>query len=479
MNAPRWIWGTAFAVSAALHLGGLFAFGVTSRPLSAKTAPAVVLQSDQLFIFKAKAVKPTPATKPVKPAIKTVTQATATKSTPQKATRQRVKTPAVQPVAKRLIMPASQPKTATRIRPAIVAVKSLAAIVPIKVKTIPPVAEPVSIGIVKKPLLSKPEKIRQKQKAVQADKVKTSPQSSQPQPQPQPQAQALTQAITNVKKAVRPVRANTLRVVTKPAPNRIIATVRPVTTRPALARPSKTSAKTVARQKLAALPPAARPVARPVPETEKPRLKSKSDILAQYVSSYQGGRCFYALPLKLAGPVPQIIGFGASIPAFLEFSGALEKHLGVTPQIGMRMVSRAQCPVVDFTQAMLTNKAPQVDIFLKSAKISNGKVLHGIVGKVDFQHLAILLVDDEGMVHNIAGYTRRTDRGIEFNPQVFGTGDGRSRVQLIVVISSQQPLPVLQGNDVRSSDDVFPLLLQQIKNAPGAIKMGLRAFVVR
>ncbi|HUF45761.1 MAG TPA: hypothetical protein VMN43_10490, partial [Aestuariivirgaceae bacterium] len=81
-------------------------------------------------------------------------------------------------------------------------------------------------------------------------------------------------------------------------------------------------------------------------------------------------------------------------------------------------------------------------------------------------------------VHNVLDYLRPAASGAEFSFPVHPVDDGMDRVQLIMAVSASMPLAALNRTTAVHSDDFFPELLKQAREAGALLDLGLEDFVI-
>ncbi len=215
------------------------------------------------------------------------------------------------------------------------------------------------------------------------------------------------------------------------------------------------------------------PAQRPEPEP-----RTAAERTERYVANYDGGACFFLWPISIADKRAMIEGFGSSAEPFVTFDAAFKKAQGFEAQISLRSVTTAQCPMVDFLRQLGrgVDRSPVMQIGAFTMK--SGDTLSGTVESDARQNLDVLLIGDDGLVYNLANYTRREAGKASFSLKLESTGASGAAVrpQTVIALVSPSPLPSLSGPNPAPAGDVFPGLRQDIARAGGKVGLGIKYF---
>lgn len=214
--------------------------------------------------------------------------------------------------------------------------------------------------------------------------------------------------------------------------------------------------------------------------TQRPELEPRTpaERTERYVANYDGGACFFLWPTSIADKRAMIEGFGSSAEPFVTFDAAFKKAQGFEAQISLRSVTSAQCPMVDFLRQLGRgiDRSPVMQIGAFTMK--SGDTLSGTVESDARQNLDVLLIGDDGLVYNLANYTRREGGKASFSLKLESTGASGAAVrpQTVIALVSPAPLPSLSGPNPAPAGDVFPGLRQDIARAGGKVGLGIKYF---
>ena len=185
------------------------------------------------------------------------------------------------------------------------------------------------------------------------------------------------------------------------------------------------------------------------------------DRVRNYVEQYDGGDCFFVLPVAISANVAVVEGFGASTAVFDTFGKAVRRDLGFEASVGVRQVAPEQCPAVKFLNQLASNHARAPRINLDSIDIKNGDTLSGTIENATNRVVELLLVSDRGEVRNLSYLLKPGTDSLSFSigMQRNGPGDGP---QLVMAVAIPTVLDALRQSKPMAADTFF---LQAISEA--------------
>jgi serine/threonine-protein kinase len=219
-------------------------------------------------------------------------------------------------------------------------------------------------------------------------------------------------------------------------------------------------------------PSEARPPPPAVAALAEPR--TPVERIERYIASYEGGRCFFLWPLEIGDKKASLEGFGSGSEPFVAFDAAFKASQGFEAQISLRPVTAQQCPMVEFLRraAPAIERTPRLQI--NTFNLKSGDALNGSV-ESKAKEVAVLLVGDDGLVHNLANFTRREGARSLFALKLETTGSAM-RPQTVLTLASDAPLAVLSGPNPAPATEFFPNLARDLAAAGGKVGLGIRYF---
>jgi serine/threonine-protein kinase len=178
------------------------------------------------------------------------------------------------------------------------------------------------------------------------------------------------------------------------------------------------------------------------------------DHVRNYVEQYNGGDCFFVLPVAISPTAAVVEGFGASTAAFDTFGKAVRRDLGFEASIGVRQVTPAQCPAVKFISQLAGNPARAPRISLDSVEVRNGDTLSGTIENAANRVVELLLVSDRGEVRNLSYLLKPGTDSFSFSIGIQRSGNDGGP-QLVIAVATPQVLDALRQSKPMAADAFF------------------------
>jgi serine/threonine-protein kinase len=201
-------------------------------------------------------------------------------------------------------------------------------------------------------------------------------------------------------------------------------------------------------------PPAVPPIAAAPPPATEAALGPVEKI-TRFINQYDGGDCFFATPVSIAANVARVEGYGSSVAPFDVFDYEFKRAMGFEADIGVRQVTKAQCPAVTFLAGLRGDRGPVPVIELTSSNVRAGAPLAGKISGYGTRNIGMLLVADDGIVHNLTSALKTAGDTKTFNAPLPRRDDGIGLPQLLIVLSSALPLDALKTNQPAAAEQLF------------------------
>jgi serine/threonine-protein kinase len=229
------------------------------------------------------------------------------------------------------------------------------------------------------------------------------------------------------------------------------------------ARPEPKSSPAPLQPTTAAVPPAASDAA------------ARAGRVRRYVEQYNGGDCFFILPVALSSNAAVIEGFGASTAPFEALDRAFKRDLGFEASIGVRQVTQAQCPAIKFLGQLGGNQARAPRINLASVEVKNGETLSGTIENFANRVVELLLVSDSGEVRNLSYLLKPGTDSLSFSIGIQRNGSG-SGPQLVMAVATPQVLDSLRQPKPMAADTFFLQAVSEAQRSNLTISTAARYF---
>ncbi|MBR1220430.1 serine/threonine protein kinase [Bradyrhizobium sp. U87765 SZCCT0131] len=175
------------------------------------------------------------------------------------------------------------------------------------------------------------------------------------------------------------------------------------------------------------------------------------DRIRRYVEQYDGGDCFFVMPVALSQSAAVIEGFGAANAPFESFGKAFRREQGFDASMGVRQVTSAQCPAIRFLREVGINPARAPRVSLATTEVKAGETLSGTIENFANRVVELLLVTDRGEVQNMSYLLKPGTDSLSFAlPMPRGSGP-----QLVLAVAAPRVLDSLRQPRATAADTFF------------------------
>ena len=203
--------------------------------------------------------------------------------------------------------------------------------------------------------------------------------------------------------------------------------------------------------------------------------RGHADRVRRYIEQYDGGDCFFVLPVAFSSNAAVIEGFGASMAPFEALDRAFKRDMGFEASIGVRQVAQGQCPAVKFLGQFGANQTRAPRINLSSVEVQNGETLSGTIDNFANRVVDLLLVSDGGQVQNVSYLLKPGTDSLSFSMEI-RRNSGGGGPQLVMAVATPQVLESLRKQIPTSADTFFLEALSEARRANVAVATSARYF---
>ncbi len=203
--------------------------------------------------------------------------------------------------------------------------------------------------------------------------------------------------------------------------------------------------------------PAPRPPGKPTAgqiTLQEPPPANPRDRITQFIDKYDGGNCFFVAPVTVADGKATLEGYGNSVAPFEVLDYEFKRQNGFEASIGVHQVTPSQCPAVSFLSRVRNQPgtAPRLDI--STAALRSNGILAGSIADVGNRIVNLLLVADDGYVHNLTSALGPSGDTKSFSRRLERTDPGAAP-QLLFAVVSAKPLVALKSSQPGTADQVL------------------------
>jgi serine/threonine protein kinase, bacterial len=194
-----------------------------------------------------------------------------------------------------------------------------------------------------------------------------------------------------------------------------------------------------------------------------------------FVERYDGGDCFFVVPIAISQSAAVIEGYGASTGRFQAFVDGFKREQGFEPSVGIRQVTQDQCPALRFLSQLHGDQSRAPRVILAATDVKNGETLSGTIENVENGDLVLLLVTDSGQVRNLSGLLKPGLDSMSFSIGL-KSGDNSVRPQLLLALTVSQSLGLLKQPQLGTAGEFFSKLLSEARRNNVTLASAVRYF---
>ena len=206
---------------------------------------------------------------------------------------------------------------------------------------------------------------------------------------------------------------------------------------------------------------------------------ARTETIRKYIEQYDGGDCFYIMPVALGDNAAALEGYGASTQSFDTLARAFKQTQGFDANIGIRQVTQAQCPAIAFLNRMRKEKARAPRIEISSTTLRSGDTLTGSIGNFGNSVVELYLVSDRGLVQSLSYLLKPGTDALTFSigmRRVEGASGGQP--QLLMVIAGPRVIDTLRPTQPIAADQFFLLAQSEAARSGLTLTASARYFTL-
>ncbi|MEQ1951988.1 serine/threonine-protein kinase [Mesorhizobium sp. CN2-181] len=210
------------------------------------------------------------------------------------------------------------------------------------------------------------------------------------------------------------------------------------------------------------------------------------DIAAErlaWLKDYSGGGCFYATATSVNGDKTDIEGFGDSVDAFKSLLNDFTGRFRTEPEISVRLIRPKQCAVTQFLSHVGRGAGDPPDLSLVKYELVDRDPMSGEVQMLPSRETYLLLVDHDGIAHNLDRILKRSGDKATFDIALgLGTGkdgDQGAVPEILLAFATSQPLEAMKVSNPIPASDLLPRVMNEISAKQLDVAATARYFRIR
>jgi len=186
---------------------------------------------------------------------------------------------------------------------------------------------------------------------------------------------------------------------------------------------------------------------------------------AAFLRGYPAAHCF-AARLSQDDPAGHTLAVvGDATADFERFGAAFKQSVGAEPDLRGYVVRPSQCPAVDFLAAASSPAKGLPRVVLDSPLVGAGRPLSGTILGLGGRPLLLLVIDDDGNAFRLRPQASPGDDSATFSASFTGDPSSIGKPQMVIAVTSDQPIGAGQTIDGARSADLMPKLAATARDA--------------
>lgn len=221
------------------------------------------------------------------------------------------------------------------------------------------------------------------------------------------------------------------------------------------------------------------------PKDTSPKLPpdspGRAELTRRFLQQYDGGDCFFIMPVAVGTSAAVVEGFGASTASFEMLDKSFKRSQGFEASIGIRLVTSPQCPAITFLNKVRGDASRAPRISLGSVKIHPNETITGNIENFANRVVELLLVSEDGQVQNLSYYLRPGTDALSFSVEMKRSqeGLGPNVPQLIMAVATPRVLDSLRQPKPTPADQFFLQVLSEAQRSNMTINASARYVTIQ
>lgn len=212
------------------------------------------------------------------------------------------------------------------------------------------------------------------------------------------------------------------------------------------------------------------------PSTPEPR-EDIRQLLLGALKGENGNGCFGAFATELDN-MPEVRGFAADPARLGAFEQRFAAMFGTAVSLSSHRITAPQCVTLAFAHEWELESATRMLISLDRPAIASGTELSGRLSGTARPWLHVLVVDDEGIVHELPDLQAEADGSIRFRAPLTLTNGRVGTDQLLIAIAADEALDTASAGSGLPAEAFFGRLQMELRTRDIGIDIGMAGFRV-
>ncbi|MCG7630485.1 serine/threonine protein kinase [Epibacterium sp. MM17-32] len=178
------------------------------------------------------------------------------------------------------------------------------------------------------------------------------------------------------------------------------------------------------------------------------------DLIRQ-IRNNGGPDCLLTLPRRDGAEGVGLDMMAAQDTAFATFSDTVLTQTDAALRQTRTLLDPRQCPAVDYVRGNRDYPATRLGLRLESRSVASGGRITGVLRGTAGKYVALLLVDNNGVVQDLQRFLSQSGNFTRFDVPVTRAGPQRDTAQMLLAVASPSPLRQIRDRSGRLAADVF------------------------
>ena len=188
-----------------------------------------------------------------------------------------------------------------------------------------------------------------------------------------------------------------------------------------------------------------------------------------FVAAFDGGDCFLVKPRATAGPHSYQV-FGREPEPFQRFDSTYKTEVGVEADLRAALITAEECPALDLIRLGTANGAAPPRVELTNYSVGRGKPLAGTITNLAGRRPYLILVDNDGVASRLDVKMQPGGDGATFNAPLTPDRGSVGPMQVLLVVVSPKPIPVLETLRQASLASISARLMEEARVGSAAVE---------
>jgi serine/threonine-protein kinase len=206
-----------------------------------------------------------------------------------------------------------------------------------------------------------------------------------------------------------------------------------------------------------------------------------TERIRQFVTSYDGGDCFFVAPVSVAEGNATLEGYGRSATPFAVLDFEFKRANGFEASVGYHAVTPPQCAAVSFLGRLRNQRGPAPRLDVSAGNLKSSGYVSGFVADFGNREVELLMVDHEGIVLSLKSLLKGDGDPKSFTINLKRADAGPPRLQLLFALVTSKPLDALKppqpgAMELGTADQVFARISDEAAKSGQSVNVSIKSF---